>query len=145
MSTYLSLNVHIVFSTKNRNPYLQGELQTRAHEYMGGTVRGLGAIPLEIGGVEDHVHLLLRIKATHSISNLVQEIKKASTNRLQEDVRDFAWQGGYAALSDGYSEIAEVTKYIQNQVEHHRKMTFAEERLEILKLAGIEYDPRFLD
>lgn len=145
MSTYLSLNIQIVFSTKDRNRYLTDAIRARAFEYIGGIARGLGAIPLEIGGVEDHVHLLLRIRATHSVSHLVQEIKKASTHWLREEIRDFSWQGGYAALSVGYGEVAEVTRYIQNQAEHHRKKTFEEERLEILKLAGIEYDPRFLD
>ena len=145
MSTYLCLNVQIVYSTKDRIRYLTDEIRPRAFEYIGGVARGLGAIPLEIGGVEDHVHLLLRIKATHSVSHLVQEIKKASAHWLKEEIGEFAWQGGYAALSVGYSEVEAVTRYIQNQAEHHRQKTFEEERLEILQMAGIEFDPRFLD
>ena len=144
-STYLSLNVHLIFSTKNRAPVIRRESWPDVHAYLGGVAKTMGATPIQIGGVEDHVHMLLGYKATHSVSNLAQEIKKVSSNWMKELVPDFAWQVGYAGLSVSPDGLFEVSNYIRNQEAHHKTMTFKEERLMLLKLAGIEFDPKYLD
>lgn len=143
-STYLSLNVHIIFGTKNRHPFIADLV--RVHEYLGGTARGLGVVPLQIGGVADHVHLLLRLKATHCVADVVREIKKGSTKWFREElgVSDFAWQEGYGAFAVSPERMGGVTRYIENQEEHHRKKSFEEEYVELLRFAGIEFDERYL-
>lgn len=142
-STYLALNAHIIFSTKGRTPNLVNP--TDVHAYMGGIIRTLGAVPVQIGGVEDHVHLLVGFKATHSVANIVQEVKKRSTLWIRETTPGFEWQTGYAAYTISPERMKGVIKYIANQKEHHSKMTFEEERLMLLKLAGVEFDPKYMD
>ena len=146
-TTYLALNIHYVFSTKNREKFLIDDILDPTHRYLAGIVKGLGATPLQIGGIDDHVHILLRMRATHSVAGLIQEIKKSGTHWLQEEmnVSNFHWQDGYAAVSVSPHEVAKVSAYIANQREHHHKMTFEEERLEFLRLGGIEFDPRYMD
>jgi putative transposase len=144
-STHVSLHYHIVFSTKNRFPYIENAWRPRLHEYLGGTVRGLGGVPLQVGGVSDHVHLLIGLKAIHAVADIVREVKKASNSWVQETVeRKFQWQEGYGAFTVSRSDIGGLTDYIANQEEHHRKRTFQEEYLAFLEEQGIEYDPRYL-
>lgn len=146
-STYLSLHCHVTFSTKNREPLIDSAWRDRLHEYLGGTIRGLDAIPESVGGITDHVHLLLGLKATHCLADLVREIKKASSKWVHEEIgfASFAWQEGYAAFTVSPSARPAVKAYIANQEEHHRVKTFREELVEFLHRAGIEYDPRYLD
>ena len=115
------------------------------HAYLGGISRTLGAVPLQIGGVADHVHILLGVKATHSVANLVQEIKKHSNPWLQERVPGFDWQEGYGAFSVSPERVPGVVKYIQNRTDNHKTMTFEEERIMLLKLARMDFDPENLD
>jgi REP element-mobilizing transposase RayT len=100
-STYLSLHYHIVFSTKNRERSILSDWRERLHEFVGGTVRGLGGIPEQIGGIDDHVRLLLRLKATHCLSDSMRELKKSSSRWVHETVRQssFSWQEGYAGFT----------------------------------------------
>lgn len=144
-ATHLSLNVHLVFRTKDSAPVINDEIIADTHAYIGGISKTLGDIPLQVGGVADHVHILLGIKATHSVANLVQEIKKHSSPWLQERVPGFTWQEGYGAFSVSPERVPGVVKYIQNQSEHHKTMTFEEERIMLLKLARMEFDPDKLD
>ena len=144
-ATHLSLNVHIVFRTKDSAPVLTDEFIRDLHAYIGGISRTLGAVPLQVGGVADHVHILLGIKATHSVANLVQEIKKHSSPWIQERVPGFTWQEGYGAFSVSPERVLGVVKYIQNQADHHKSMTFEEERIMLLKLARMDFDPGKLD
>ena len=144
-STYLSLNYHIIFSTKNRHPYLQEFIRDQAHDYLGGTAKGLGAIPVRIGGVEDHVHLLLKLNATHSVAGLVREIKKSSNAWLKQSIPDFGWQEGYGAFTVSQERMKGVEKYVRNQVEHHKTMDYPTERIMLYRLGGIEFDPNDLD
>ena len=144
-ATHLSLNVHIVFRTKDSAPLINDEIIAALHAYIGGISRTLGAVPLQVGGVADHVHILLGIKATHSVANLVQEIKKHSSPWLQERVPGFSWQEGYGAFSVSPERIPGVVKYIQNQPELHKTMTFEDERIMLLKLARMDFDPEKLD
>jgi REP-associated tyrosine transposase len=144
-STFLSLHYHIVFSTKERRPFIRESWRANLHEYLGGTVRGLGGIPEIIGGVEDHVHLLVGLKATHCLSDFMRDLKRASSNWVTENhEKEFAWQDGYAAFTVSVSNCEAVREYIQNQPEHHRKISFQEELVRLLEKHGVKYDAIFL-
>ena len=145
-STYLSLHYHLVFGTKNREATISPEWRARLHDYLGGTIRGLGGFPEGIGGVADHVHLLVGLKATHCLADVMRELKKASSAWVHEEIRvpAFAWQEGYAAFTVSATSRDAVRQYIANQEEHHRVKSFREEVVEMLKKAGIEYDPQYL-
>ena len=95
-SSYLSLHYHLIFSTKNREPVIRAEWIARLHEFLGGTVRGLGGIPKCVGGVADHVHLLVGLRATHSLSDFMRNLKVSSSNWVHEKIRlpSFGWQAG---------------------------------------------------
>lgn len=146
-STYLSLHYHLVFSTKSRQPLIAAEWSDQLHNYLGGTIRGLGGYPEGVGGVADHVHLLVGLKATHCVADVLRELKKASSVWVHEEIglSEFAWQQGYAAFTVSPTARDEVKSYIANQEQHHRKKSFREELTEMLKLAEIEYDPKYLD
>ena len=146
-STYLSLHYHLVFGTKNREALIVPELRARLHDYLGGTIRGLGGYPEGIGGVADHVHLLVGLKSTHCLPDVLRELKKASSAWVHEeiDLRVFAWQEGYAAFTVSATSREAVRHYIANQEEHHRMKSFREELVEMLNKAGVEYDAKYLD
>jgi putative transposase len=146
-STYLSLHYHLVFGTKNREPLIARDWWPRLHEYLGGTIAGLGGVPQGVGGVADHVHLLVGLKATHSLADVLRELKKASSVWVHEQVgvRSFAWQEGYAAFTVSPPARDGVRRYIAHQEEHHRVRSFRDELVELLEQAGIEYDPTYLD
>lgn len=147
-STYLSLHYHIVFGTKDRLPLIHSSWRPKLHEYMGGVIKGLGGIPEKIGGVEDHVHLLIGLKSTHCLADFVRELKKASTSWIQQQTErgeKFTWQGGYAAFTVSATSLEAVRDYIAKQEEHHRVKSFREEFVAMLEKAGISYDPRYLD
>lgn len=146
-STYLSLHYHVVFSTKDRMPLIDQSWRSRLHEYLGGIVAGLGGFPQGTGGIADHVHLLVGLKATHCLADFMRELKKASSAWVHDEIGiyRFAWQEGYAAFTVSASARTAVQRYIANQEGHHRKKTFREEVVELLEKAGVEYDPRYLD
>ena len=146
-STYLSLHYNLVIGTKSREPFIEPAWRAHLHDYLGGTIRGLGGVPEGVGGVVDHVHLLVGLKATHCLADLMRELKKASSVWVHEQVGMpvFAWQEGYAALSVSATSREAVRHYIANQEEHHRVKSFREELIEMLNKAGVEYDPNYLD
>ncbi len=146
-STYLNLHYHLVFSTKHQEPSVQAEWRSRLHEYLGGTVIGLGAQCRAVGGTSDHVHLLAELRATHTLADFMRELKKASSAWVHDElhIHAFAWQEGYAAFTVSASAMAEVQHYIQNQEEHHRQRSSREELELLLKRSGVEYDPKYLD
>src|SRR2546421_3581609 len=126
-NTYTSLHYHIVFSTKNRDPFLVETVRQRLFAYLGGIARENGMTALEIGGVTDHVHLLLSIPASLAVSKAVQLIKVGSSHWLKEtfpDMIDFAWQDGYAAFTVSLAQLEDVHVYIRSQPEHHRTKMF---------------------
>ena len=145
--TYTNLLTHIVFSTKDRLPYLRTERQDDVFAYMGGIVREMKGSAININGVEDHVHMLVRLPASLATAKAVETVKTNSSRWIHEWRilhRTFAWQGGYAAFSVSESRADEVAQYITNQAEHHRKTTFQEELIAFLKRARIPYDERYL-
>ncbi|PKO19970.1 transposase [candidate division BRC1 bacterium HGW-BRC1-1] len=146
-STYLSLHYHIVFSTKHRDPIIAPQWRPRLHEYLGGAIRGLGGIPECVGGTADHVHMLIGLKATHCIADIMRESKKASSSWVHEELglHPFAWQEGYAAFTVSATSRDAVRHYIDHQDEHHRIKSFREELIEMLDKAGVKYDPKYLD
>lgn len=146
-STFVSLNYHVVFSTKGRIPQIAASWETRLHEYLGGTIKGLGGVSLQVGGIEDHVHLLFGLKPTHCLSDLMRELKRTSSIWVHTEIGEkrFAWQEGYAVFTVSPSTCPSVRAYIQNQREHHRRATFREELVDLLRRSGIEYDERYLD
>jgi len=146
-NTYTSLHYHVVFSTKNRQPFLVDATRERLFSYLGGIARENGMKALEIGGVADHVHLLLSIPASLAVSKAVQLIKGASSHWLKAtfpNMIDFAWQDGYAAFTVSQSQLDDVRAYIRSQPEHHRTKTFVEEYRAFLARHHIEYDERYL-
>jgi putative transposase len=146
-STYLSLHYQVVFSIKHRAPLIDGSWQDRLHQYLGGTLVRRGGIAEGVGGIEDHVHMLMGLKATHCLADVIRELKKASSTWVHDEIglRSFAWQEGYAAFTVSAPARMGVKTYIDRQVEHHRVKSFREELVALLEKAGIEYDPRHLD
>jgi len=145
-STHLSLNYHFVFSTKERYPLIMKEWRADLHAYLGGIVKGLNGVPLAIGGVADHAHLLVGLRATHRLDYVLRDLKADSSGWVHRVVgqKKFEWQTGYLGLTVSPSAVEQVRRYIQNQESHHERKTFKEEYIELLKMSGIEYDERFL-
>ena len=145
-STHLSLHYHVVFSTKERRPWIDAGWRDELHRYLGGCVKTLEALPESIGGVDDHVHLLLGLRATHCLADVLREIKKASSRWIHEQKQrpQFAWQEGYGAFTVSASNLAPVREYIATQKEHHRKRPFQDEYRALLKKHEIAFDERFL-
>lgn len=147
MSTFHSLNYHITFATKNHTPWIKSDWIERLHAYIGGIANELDGKALKIGGVEDHVHLLVGLKPTHRISDFMRELKKSASKWVHDTMEypAFEWQEGYAVFSVSPTGRESVAKYISNQKEHHRRKSFREELIFMLKKAGIEFDPKYLD
>jgi putative transposase len=130
MASHHDLLIHIVFATKERCRFIDATLGERLFAYMGGTIKRLGAMPLIINGVEDHVHLLVEIPPALSVASLVNKVKSNSSRWVKETFPArplFAWQDGYAAFSVSRSLVAVVHRYIETQQEHHRKFDFERE------------------
>ena len=146
-STYLSLHYHLVFGTKNREPWIAPSWRSRLHEYLGGTISGLGGFPQGVGGVADHVHLLVGLRATRCLADVLRELKKASPLWVHEQIglQPFAWQEGYAAFTVSAPARPAVQRYIAHQEEHHGTKSYREELIKMLEDAGVEYDPQYLD
>ena len=145
-STHLSLHYHLVFSTKNRAPFIAPAWLGRLHAFLGGTVNTLGGIPEAIGGVADHVHLLIGLRATHCLADVMCEIKAVSSRWVHDEIGDraFAWQEGYGGFTVGAPQCGAVREYIARQEEHHRTQTYQEEYVEFLRRGAVEYDDRYL-
>ena len=146
MSTFTKLTYHIVFSTKYRHPLIHNAFQKRLYEYIGGIIRGQNGHLIEIGGIEDHIHLLTSLSPKKSTSDAIREIKANASKWSNElDItRRFEWQKGYGAFTVSYSQIESVRHYIQNQREHHQTQTFEEEYITFLRLHDIVFDRQYL-
>jgi putative transposase len=146
-NTYTSLHYHIIFSTKNRVRCINAEIEQRVWAYLGGVARKHGMSALQVGGFEDHVHVLVMTPPTLSPSQIAQFLKGDSSKWIHGEfqaMRDFAWQDGYGAFTVSKSNLPEVIRYIQQQREHHHKKTFQEEYREFLRKHGVEYDERYV-
>jgi REP element-mobilizing transposase RayT len=120
-STFLSLHYHIVFATKHRKPWIASSWRDHLYEYLGGTIQGLSGAPQAIGGVEDHVHVLVGLRATDTLADFVREVKKSSTSWIRDErlELEFSWQEGYSAFTVSPPARQTVRRYILNQREHH--------------------------
>ena len=140
--------VHIVFSTKNRQPFLTDvAFRGRIYAYLAGTIANLDSPSLLVGGVADHVHLLCRLSKTHSLSDLIRDLKRSSTNWIKQEnagLSDFHWQAGYGAFSVSPSHVEPLLKYIAEQEEHHRKESFQDEFRRLCKKYGVALDERYV-
>jgi putative transposase len=145
-STHLSLHYHLVFGTKNHQPLITPAWRDRLHAYLGGVIRTLDGVPEAVGGVSDHVHLLVGLKATHTLADVLRETKSVSSAWVHEEVgiSSFAWQEGYGAFTVSTSQLERVRAYIQEQEDHHRTGTFREEYSALLQRSGVEFDERYL-
>lgn len=145
--SYVSSHYHCVFSTKQRHPLISTELRARLWPFLGGIARQNQMKALEIGGMPDHVHILLSLPSTLSIAKALQLIKGGSSKWVHEtfpEHRFFRWQVKYGAFAVSVSQIDNIVQYIKDQEVHHRKMTFQEEFLALLKKHRVEYDERYL-
>jgi REP element-mobilizing transposase RayT len=137
--------VHLVFSTKNREPFLAPEYRDRVFEYLGGALNGIQCPVIKVGGVADHVHLLFVLGRTICVSEVVEEVKKQSSKWAKEHVcPEFYWQNGYGAFSVSASNVDTVKLYIGNQERHHGAPTFQDEFRELLRRHEIEWDERYV-
>jgi putative transposase len=139
--------VHLVFSTKDRTPFLTPEVRPDLHAYLATVARHGDGECYRAGGVADHVHLAIRLSRTISIANLVSELKTSSSKWLKERspaLSKFSWQRGYASFSIGPRDLNAVIAYIDNQEEHHRTKTFQDEYRNFLRQYGIEFDERYV-
>ena len=142
--TYVQNVIHVVFSTKDHRKTIPKELQPRMWAYVAGICKNHEIFVHTIGGMDDHIHLLIQIPASLSVAKAVLAIKSNSSRWANEQGHKFAWQHGYGAFSVSSSRVPEVVRYIQDQESHHRKMSFDEELVALLKKHGVEFDPNFV-
>jgi putative transposase len=148
MHSFVNCLIHCVWATKERRAFIKADLQQRLWPYVGGVARENGMNALVVGGTEDHVHALLSIPSTLSVSKCIQLLKGNSSKWIHDTFKEylgFEWQKGYGAFSIGVSGIDDTTRYIQGQAEHHRKMSFKEELEAFLKKHGMQYVERDLE
>lgn len=128
-------------------PLIKSEWRDRLHRYLGGAINGLGGVPLAIGGVADHVHLLVGLRATHCLADFMREIKRQSSVWVRDELRitGFSWQEGYSAFSVSPTALGGVRSYIEAQEEHPRQRSSREELIELLAKSGVEFDSKYLE
>ncbi|MEM1304166.1 MAG: IS200/IS605 family transposase [Planctomycetota bacterium] len=147
-STHQQLLYHVVFSTKNRQPFLrENAFREHAFAYMAGTIKNLGGYALQIGGWVDHAHLLVRIPAKIAVSDFIGKVKANTSKHINESEKisvRFAWQEGFGAFSVSPSQKNTVIRYIRDQRDHHGRVSFEQEYVELLKRHKVEYDARFV-
>jgi len=145
--SYVSNLMHCTFSTKERYPWIENDVESRLWAYIGGIARENRMKALAIGGVFDHIHSLLSLPSTMSFAKAVQLIKGGSSKWIHDEfrhLRKFEWQEGYGAFSVSASQVARTIAYIERQKEHHRKRTFKEEFITLLDKHHVVYDPRYV-
>jgi REP element-mobilizing transposase RayT len=145
--SFASINLHIVFSVKERARLLVGPIAERLHPYLGGIARARACSPLAVGGTSDHVHLLIGLSRDLSPAELIRDLKANSSKWIRQtypDLSQFAWQGGYGVFSVSQSNVDDVRRYIERQEEHHRARSFQDEFRVLLERHGIELDERYM-
>lgn len=145
--SYRAHYYHLIWSTKNREPFIAKEIQDLLYAYIGGIVKFNNGALLCAGGTENHVHLLIGLTLPDKFTDVIRDIKANSSSWLNKNLssnQNFGWQEGYGSFSVSYSSIERVKNYINNQEEHHKVITFDEEYLQLLKKHQIQYDGRFV-
>jgi putative transposase len=145
--SYTNLLYHIVFSTKDRRPFLADDLRPRVRDYIGGIVHAEGGQLLAADGAPDHFHLAVNLSATRAVADVVRVVKTNSSKWLHEqmpDMQAFSWQDSYSAFTVSPSVLGQVVHYIGNQAEHHKTVSFEDELRRLLDKHGIAYDPKYL-
>ena len=147
-TTYTTILLHIIFSTKNREPLITPTIEPELYAYIGGICKNAGSVLLDANGTTDHSHLLVSLGKTVSIADLMLQVKRDSSTWIKTKSPEFGafhWQEGYAALSIGRSQVAAVRRYIAGQKEHHRKVSFRDELIGFLRRYQIPFEERYLD
>jgi putative transposase len=142
--TYVQNVVHIVFSTKERRKIIPRDMKERVWSYIAGICKQEKIFVHAVGGMEDHVHLLLQIPPTMTLAEAVRTVKSNSSSWMKQEIKKFAWQEGYGGFSVSKSQIPVVVRYIKNQERHHKKMSFENEFRALLEKHGIEFDPKYV-
>ena len=142
-----SILIHLIFSTKNREPSLSPEIDAELYPYIASIFKALKSPALIIDGASDHLHTLFSLSRVVTIADLVEEVKTESSKWIKtkgQEFRNFHWQNGYGAFSISQSEVATVKRYIRRQKEHHRRVTFQDEYRRFLAAYEVEYDERYV-
>jgi putative transposase len=145
--TYTNILIHTIFSTKDRQPFITPEIRSELFSYLGGTVNALGGQSLLVNGPRDHVHMLFVQPPTLAIADVMEKVKANSSGWVKDrwpGHHQFYWQAGYAAFSVSKLNVEQAKRYIGNQEEHHRKVSFIEEVVAFLDRYGVEYDRRYV-
>jgi putative transposase len=146
-NSFLSFQIHLVFSTKNRERWLNQTIEDTVWSYSAGIIRTHSGKAIQIGGVEDHIHILLSMPATIALSDFVKRIKGESSKWISAQwphMREFRWQDGYGAFTIGQSQIADTIAYIRNQRQHHQHKTFEQEYRSFLHVHNIECEEKYI-
>ena len=139
--------IHVIFSTKNRRPFLDSATRSKLHAYLATVARNTDCECYRVGGMADHVHLAIRLSRTVPIADLVENLKTSSSKWLKNqtpELTSFSWQRGYGCFSVGPSDLDALCAYIDNQEEHHRIRTFQEEYRMFLNKYGVKYDETYV-
>lgn len=139
--------MHIIFSTKYREPLIHKPVEAELHAYLGGVCKSLECHPIKVGGYVDHIHILCMLSKKIALMKLLEEVKSHSSKWVKtkgDDYKNFYWQDGYGAFSVNPSQVDVVINYISNQEEHHKKKTFQDEYRMILKKYQVEFDERYV-
>jgi putative transposase len=142
--TFTKNHQHIVFSTAERRRLIETALQPKLWAYIGGICRNHGIFVRAIGGIEDHLHMLIELPPTIAVAKAVLTVKSNSSKWMNGMHRAFAWQKGYAAFSVSASNIQTVERYVNNQEAHHQKISYEDEIILLLKRHGVAFDPKFV-
>jgi REP element-mobilizing transposase RayT len=145
--TLVCLRVHVVFSTKDRHPMITPEVEPELYAYLGGIIKNLDSRCLAAGGTSNHVHLLISQSKNMALSKLMEEIKKSSSKWIKTKgtaLQTFGWQDGYGAFTIGQSQVEALQRYIAGQKDRHKKQTFEEELVTLLKKYQVDYDERYI-
>ncbi len=146
-NTYIQVLLHLVFAVKNRESLLPIHWQSQIHSYMAGIINNRGHRALEVGGIDNHVHILLSYSGKEAISDLVREIKTESNKFIVKHCMfpyKFEWQVGYACFSYSYSHLEAIRSYIRHQHEHHNGISLADEMRTMLEKFGVDYDDKYI-
>lgn len=137
--------LHLIFSTKGRQPLIGAQFRDKLHAYLGGIIREMRGTALIVNGMPDHIHMLIRIRPVHAVAQIARVVKANSSKWVREEFNArFAWQTGYGAFSVSESNVPSVARYIATQEDHHKQRTFQQEYVAFLKKNRIAYDERYI-